>query len=159
MSTTLQTELALPAYTGLSDAAAADRLNAPIVSGRRLVPMGDIKPLLYQDAMPPAMIRLEDASAAVLPASSEPAYAAALALKTAARVVLAWLTDPHVATVDLDNATARAGLAAIVAGGVITQAMAAEIDGLANVTTTRAAQLGYRKPLTTAMITVARSPE
>jgi hypothetical protein len=139
----LQTELAKPAYASLSDADAAARLNAPIVAGRQWVKLGDIKPLLYQDAMPPAMIRLEDAANAPLPAAADPSYAAAVQLKTAARVVFAWLTDPHVVHVDLDNATAKMGLAAIVAGGVISAAMAASIDALANITTTRARQLGF----------------
>ena len=157
--TPLQTELTLPAYTGLTDAAAAALLNAPIVTGRKLVAMGDIKPIVFTDAMPSARLRIEDATHAALPATSDPAYAAALALKTAAREVLAWLTDPHVEHIDLDNPTTRAGMAAIVAGGVISQALASQIDALANVTTTRAAQLGYRKPITAAMVAVVRSAE
>ena len=155
--TNLQTELALPAYSGLSDADAAARLNTPIVTARRLVAMGDIKPLLYQDAIPPAMLRLEDAANAALPVTSDPGYTAAAQLKTAARMVLAWLTDPHVEHVDLDNATAKAGLAAIVAGGIIGPAMAAAIDALANVTTTRARQIKVRYPVTAADVHAARA--
>ena len=119
--------------------------------------MGDIKPILYTDAMPSARIRLEDVVDAGLPATSLPTYAAAAALWCAAREVLAWLCDPHVEHVDMDNPTTRAGMAAIVAGGVISPALASQIDALANVTTTRAAQLGYRKPITAAMVTAARS--
>ena len=151
--TPLQTELALPAYAGLADADAAARLNAPLVTSRKLVAMGDIKPILYQDALPCAMIRLEDA------ANQTATTPQGMSLVIAARTVFAWLTDPHIEHIDLDNPTAKAGLAAIVAGGVISQALADQIDALANVATTRAAQLGYRKPITAAMITVARSPE
>ena len=126
--TSLETELQLPAYVGLSDADAAAALNAPRVVGRQMVLLGDIKPLLYQDAMPPAIVRLEDAAGATLPDPNDPAYAAAFELKTAARVVFAWLTDPHVVHVDLDLPAAKTGMAAILAGGVISQAMADQIE-------------------------------
>ena len=159
MPTPLQIELQLPAYAGLTDAQAAAALNATIVVGRQLVAMGDIKPMIYTDATPSARIRIEDAANAVLPATTDPSYAAALTLKTAAREVLAWITDPHVEHVDMDNPTTKAGMAAIVAGGVISPALAAQIDALANVTTTRPRKFGYRKPITAAMVTVARSAE
>jgi len=157
--TPLQTELQLSTYTALSDAAAAAVLNAPLVSGRRRVAMADIKPLLYTDAIPSARIRLEDVAHATLPPPNDPAYGEAARLKGAAREVLAWLTDPHVGFVDMDNATSKAGIAALVAGGVISPALAGQIDALANITTTRAAQLGYRKPITAAMVTAARSAD
>ena len=154
---TLQTELALPAYSSLTDAQAAAALNAPLVTGRKLVAMGDIKPLLYTDAIPSARLRLEDVVNAGPPASTSPTYAAGYALWCAAREVLAWLQDPHVAHVDMDNPTTKAGMAAIVAGGVISQALADQIDALANVTTTRAAQIHFMRPVTAADVTKARA--
>ena len=159
MPTSLQSELALPQYVGLTDAQAAAALNTPIVTGRKLVAMCDIKPIIFTDATPSARIRIEDAANVVLPATSDPAHAAALTLKTAAREVLAWITDPHVEHVDLDNPVSKAGLAAIVAGGVISADLAGRIDALANITTTRAAQLGYRKPITAGMVHAARNAQ
>ena len=155
--TSLQIELALPTYIGLTDAAAAALLNAPIVAGRKPVAMGDIKPLIYQDAIPSARLRIEDVVDAGPPPATSLNYAAAYSLWCAAREVLAWLQDPHVEYVDMDNPTTKMGIAAIVAGGVISQALAGQIDALANVTTTRAEQIHFMRPVTAADVTKARA--
>ena len=94
--TPLQTELAKPAYTGLSDAAAAAVLNTQLMTGTQLAALGDVKLLLYQDATPSAMLRIK--MAAATPDSSLPG------LQEAAAEADAYLNDPHMEHIDFSNA-------------------------------------------------------
>lgn len=146
---TLQTELALPAYAGLTDAQAAAALNAPLVTGMQPVPLALLKLPLYTDATPCAMLRL--AAAAGTPDTT------LAGAQLAAMQANAYLNDPHEQTIDLSNATVQAGLALLVQAGVFTQAQVTAAMALAQVTTTRGRQLGYRAAITAAMVTAARN--
>ena len=123
----LKEELALPAYTGKTDAECAAMLNAPIVVGRRYVPLTAFVYLLFSDA---TWAALQNAT-----------QSADANLKAAAVTVYDYLRNPHVATIDMDLPATRYALAGLVAAGVMAQSLVDEIDAMANVTATRATQL------------------
>ena len=61
--------------------------------------------------------------------------------------------------IDFDNASVKPMLDGLVAAGLLTADQRTSLDTLANVTTTRGRQLGYRNPITAFMVTVARTPD
>lgn len=148
MATPLQTELALPTYAGLTDAAAAAALNAPIVIGTRPATLGDVKLVLYQDAVPSAMLRIAEAAQML--------DTTIAGVQMAARQANAYLNDPHLQSLDFANSTVKAGLALLVQGSVLSQALVNQVTALGQVTTTRAKQIGYMQGVTEAAVNMAR---
>ena len=146
----LQTELALPAYAALSDQAAADLLNTPRSAGRKMVAMSDIKPLLYTDATPCAMLRLQDA------ANTAPNSPDTQVTNTAARTILMWLNDPHIQNVNLDDKTASGAIEAITLAGILSQELIAKVNALGNIMQTRAQQIHFPRAATAADVAAAR---
>jgi hypothetical protein len=124
----LRTELALPAYTGLTDAQAADELNAPLAIRQR-VPLGTLQATAMESGV----------YTQLLVAVGTPETP--IQLKALCQTVLN-LVDARFDDVDLDNAQSRTIWTALQTAGVITTAQATAILALGDTTTTRAAQLG-----------------
>ena len=143
MNSSLQTELTLPAYTGLSDADAAAALNAPISGGRQLVPLWIAQQWFMAEGLWPAL----KAAALTPTAASFPV----------ASVVYDMIAGGKFQNVDFDNPLVQPMLDGLVTAALLTADQRAALDTLANVITTRAAQLGFRKPITAGMVTAARS--
>jgi hypothetical protein len=148
--TPLQTELQLPTYAALSNADAASLFQAAIVIGRKALPIGSFITLLFRGGIWAKLVICADT-----PQTTDQGNQ----LRAAAISVVHWCSNKHVETVAMDDPEVKAALAALVAGNLIPQALLTQIDALADVTTTRGAQLGYRQPITAAMIAVARSAE
>ena len=144
--TPLQTELAKAEYQTLSDADAAARLNAPIVTGRRHVPLAEFVHRLFADATWAALQVAASGSVAGMPEQ----------VRGAAVTVYDFLRNPHVETIDMDLPATKGVLATLIQAGVLSQAVVHEIDALGNVATTRAAQLGIHGCATAAAINLAR---
>ncbi len=140
----LHSELAKPEYAGLSDSAAAARLNERPIVGRRRVPLAEFVHRLFGDA-----------TWATLQAATTSAAQSAQ-VKAAAITVYDFLRNPHVEAIDMDLPATKGVLALLVQAGVLPQALVAEIDSLANVVGSRAEQLGLPMPLPVACITLAR---
>ncbi len=149
MPTPLQTELANPSYSGLTDQQAAAAVNAKMVRG--LVALADWSNWPYEDA---TYYQLTQAAAAVLPASTDPSYAAALAVKAAATTVLGYITNPNIQHIDMDLAATQAAISALVAAGVITQDFVNRVNALANVPWWQS--LGLPRPVTAIDVRNAR---
>lgn len=140
--TPLQTELALPAYAGFTDQQAADALNAVLVAGRRLAPLWEVQQWIQVNGI------LAPLTAAAL-APTDPRYNVAVQVY---HMVFLGKFD----NVDFDNSAVKPMLDGLVTAGLISSDQRTALDSLANVSTTRAAQLGFRKPVTANMVTVAR---
>lgn len=138
----LKRELAKPEYSGLTDAQCVDRLNAPIVTGRRLVPLSEFVYRLFTDA-----------TWATLQAATQSDN---VGLRAAAVTVYDYLRNPHVETIDLDLPATKAALGGLVAAGVFSQELVSGIDALANVTTSKARRLGFLRPITEEQVRRAR---
>ena len=136
MPTPLQTELANPTYTGLTDQQAAAAVNAK--TARALVALADWAHWPYEDA---TYYQLTEAAAAVLPPQTDPNYANALAVKAAATTMLGYLANPKIEHIDMDNATTKATCAALVAAGAISQDFVNRVNALANVPWWKSAEL------------------
>ena len=130
--TTLQSWLSSNA-AGLSDAAAAAALNAPATMNQP-VPLGNVKLPLYQDATPCAMLRIK--------AQTAIADTTVQGLQLAAQQADAYLSDPHMANIDFTNPVVSAGLAVLVQGGVLSQAIVNQITALGTINATVAAAAG-----------------
>lgn len=118
---------------GLSDAAAAAALNAPATMNQP-VPLGNVKLPLYQDATPCAMLRIK--------AQTVIADTTLQGLQLAAQQADAYLNDPHMQNIDFTNPVVSAGLALLVQGGVLSQALVNQITALGTINTTVAAAAG-----------------
>lgn len=128
----LQTELALPAYTSLSDQQAADLLNKLIPDGYQLVDTADILTLLIHSGELPAI-----GAKALMP--SDPAFAICYCAVEYIRTHQKLSLDPATA----DGAKAVELLAGLLAANLISQATAATIKTMASKTTTRAKQIHF----------------
>jgi hypothetical protein len=149
MLTTLQTELALPVYSGLTDRQAAAAINAK--TARVLVPLADWSNWPYEDS---TYYRLTQAAAAVLPPETDTNYPNALAVKAAATTMLGYITNPKIEHIDLDLPATRSTIAALLAAGVITQDFVNRVDALANIPWWRSA--GLPRPVTVIDVRNAR---
>ena len=157
----LQTELTLPAYAGdpaatppippLSDAAAAAALNAPIITGRKRVPLADFVYIVMRDYAA-AWAALQQVATTWVPATD-----AEKQLKAAAVVTYDYLRSPHVANIDMDLTATRLAYGGLVTAGIFPQAMVDAINAMANVNTSRAAQMGLLRPVTAAQVRIARN--
>ena len=144
--TPLQSELQKPEYAALSDADAAARLNAPIVTGRRRVPLAEFVHRLFADATWAKLQAAANGEVAGMPAQ----------VKAAAITVYDYLRNPHVETIDMDNDVTKSVLAALIQAGILSQPLVDGIGALANIASTRAAQLGFRSGVLAAGINWAR---
>ncbi len=143
--TTLQTELALPVYAGLSDADAAAALNSGVTGGRQLVPLWIAQQWFMAEGLWPAL-----KAAALTPSA---------AAFPVASVVYDMMAGGKFQNVDFDNAAVKPTLDGLVAAGLLTSDQRAALDTLANITTTRGRQLGYQRPISAGMVTAARAAQ
>ena len=92
------------------------------------------------------------------PALKAAALTPAAAAFPLASVVYDMIAGGKFQNVDFDNPLVTPMLDGLLTAGLLTADQRAALDTLADAFTTRAAQLGYRKPVTAAMVTAARNP-
>lgn len=120
MSDALRAELAKPEYAGLSDQAAADRVNAKRVTVRRPVPTW--------------VIRREAISAGYWASIVDARELPDTVVRRLAINVLSWIDDQSgvIQSIDMDAAPAVQIRVALVAAGLCTQQQADALAALAN---------------------------
>ena len=120
----LQEELAKPEYSGLSDQAAADAVNAKTVSVRELVPCWLVKRLAIESGYWPA-IKIASQSSDV-----------PLAVRGVALSAVDWIDDSSgkIQNVDMDSPAVSAMLSGLVAAGLLTQSQSDDLRSLADQT-------------------------
>jgi hypothetical protein len=133
----LKTELAKPAYEALTDQEAADALNAETIVVRQLVPLWQIEKHAIENGYRLAI----EAAAAKWVAEPSADQQAANQVYGAAKIALSYLANSRFENLDFDLDSTKAMLAALVAGGIVTQANADALDAMANGTTSRREQL------------------
>ena len=115
-------ELQKPEYAGLSDQAAADMVNAKMVSRRELVPTWLIKQHGIENGYF-ATIKIASCDTAI------PVQVRGLCIS-----VLAWIDDQagKIQSLDMDLASTHAMVSGLIACGILTQAQATSLDRLAD---------------------------
>lgn len=116
----LAAKLTEPAFSGLSDAAAADAVNALRVSVRRPVPTWLVRQTAIEGGYWPLLVEARE--------STTPA------VRALAITVLAWVDDQSgtIQTVDMDRPAVVQMRQALVAAGIVTQAHADALSALAD---------------------------
>jgi hypothetical protein len=117
-------ELAKPEYSGLSDQAAADAINAKTVAVRELVPCWLVKQLAIESGYWPA-IKIASQSSDV-----------PLAVRGVALSAVDWIDDSSgkILNVDMDSPAVSAMLGGLVAAGLLTQSQSDDLQALADQT-------------------------
>lgn len=137
MNETLIAELGRDEYRGLTDAQAADRLNAAVAGVYGRIDLNWLDALLWQTGI---MRALQQAAEGDLPLSEATAEQQAAAI-SAAWSLYGYLTSPRVhPELDLSIAEVSGGLQVLVLCGVVPAEVGAAV--LARAAVTRAAQLG-----------------
>lgn len=118
----LATELQKPEYAGLSDQAAADAVNAKMVSKRELVPTWLVKQHGIENGYY-AKIKIAACDSTI------PVDVRGLCIS-----VLAWIDDQagKIQHLDMDLASTHAMVHGLIASGILTQAQADSLDQLAD---------------------------
>jgi hypothetical protein len=118
----LATELQKPEYASLSDQAAADMINAKMVSKRELVPTWLVKQHGIENGYY-AAIKIASCDTTI------PVQVRGLCIS-----VLAWIDDQagKIQSLDMDLASTHAMVAGLIASGILTQAQATSLDQLAD---------------------------
>lgn len=118
----LATELQKPEYAGLSDQAAADLINAKMVSKRELVPTWLVKQHGIENGYY-AKIKIASCDATI------PVDVRGLCIS-----VLAWVDDQagKIQSLDMDLDSTHAMVQGLMAFGILTQAQATSLDELAD---------------------------
>ena len=127
--TALIAELQSGDYGGMTDAEAAAAINALTQPARQLVPLWRVKQFCIESS----------AWLAILQAAQSHENEQ---VRGAAALTAIYVDDSRFANLDLDLPSTQQMLGGLVAGGVVTQELAAAVDALANTTTSRAAILG-----------------
>lgn len=122
MMDALATELQKPEYAGLSDQAAADIINAKIVSKRELVPTWLVKQHGIENGYY-AKIKIAACDSTI------PVDVRGLCIS-----VLAWIDDQagKIQHLDMDLASTHAMVQGLIASGILTQDQADSLDQLAD---------------------------
>ena len=120
----LAAELALPAYAGLSDQAAADAVNGLTVTRPRLVPCGEVKKHAIEHGYWPAIIIASEVGNA---------HVAVRGLALCARD---WIDDVSgkIENLDFSLQSTQSLIAALVAAGIVAQEHADSLAALSNET-------------------------
>ena len=120
----LQEELAKPEYSGLSDQAAADLVNAKTVAVRELVPCWLVKQLAIESGYW-AAIKIASQSSDV-----------PLAVRGVALSAVDWIDDSSgkIQNVDMDSPAVLAMLSGLVAAGLLTESQSNDLQALADQT-------------------------
>ena len=120
MSDALRVEIAKPEYAGLSNQAAADRVNAKRVVVRRPVPTWRVRQEAIEQGYWPNLVEAQSSTTA--------------AVRRLAVSILAWVADTSgtIQTIDMDRAATVQMRAGAVAAGLLTQAQADALAALAN---------------------------
>lgn len=118
----LATELQKPEYAGLSDQAAADIINAKMVSKRELVPTWLVKQHGIENGYY-AKIKIAACDSTI------PVEVRSLCIS-----VLAWIDDQagKIQHLDMDLASTHAMVQGLIASGILTQAQASSLSQLAD---------------------------
>lgn len=118
----LATELQKPEYVGLGNQAAADAVNAKIVSKRELVPTWLVKQHAIENGYY-AKIKIASCDSTI------PVDVRGLCIS-----VLAWIDDQagKIQSLDMDLASTHAMVQGLIACGILTQAQATSLDQLAD---------------------------
>lgn len=118
----LATELQKPEYASLSDQAAADMINAKMVSKRELVPTWLVKQHGIENGYY-AAIKIASCDTTI------PVQVRGLCIS-----VLAWIDDQagKIQSLDMDLASTHAMVAGLIGSGIVTQAQADSLNQLAN---------------------------
>jgi hypothetical protein len=118
----LATELRKPEYASLSDQAAADVINAKMVSKRELVPTWLVKQHAIENGYY-AAIKIASCDTTI------PVQVRGLCIS-----VLAWIDDQagKIQSLDMDLSSTQAMVAGLIASGILTQAQATSLDQLAD---------------------------
>jgi hypothetical protein len=118
----LATELQKPEYASLSDQAAADMINAKMVSKRELVPTWLVKQHAIENGYY-AYIKLASENTQI------PVEVRGLCIS-----VLAWIDDQagKILNLDMDLPSTQIMVAGLIASGIVTQAQATSLDQLAD---------------------------
>jgi hypothetical protein len=114
-------------YAAMSDHEAASAINASTQPARQLVPLWLIKRRLIETG---AWLALQAAAAAES------------AVQPAAKLTLEYVDDHRFENLDLDLLSTQQMLGALQAAGIVSAELAAELDTLADTTTSRAMMLG-----------------
>ena len=116
----LASEIALPAYAGMSDQQIADTVNAKTVSVRRPVPTWLVRQTAIEGGYWPLLVEARE--------STTPA------VRALAITVLAWVDDQSgtIQSVDMDRPAVVGMRAALVQAGICSQAEAAALSALAD---------------------------
>jgi hypothetical protein len=116
----LASEIALPAYAGMSDQQIADTVNALRVSVRRPVPTWQVRQTAIEGGYWPALIEARE--------STTPA------IRALAITVLAWIDDQSgtIQSVDMDRPAVVGMRAALVEAGICSQPQADALSALAD---------------------------
>jgi hypothetical protein len=136
----LKTEIAKPAYSGMSDDQIVAQLNAPIAGPGVGTPISAILAYLRQNNL----------------WLSIKANAASTAPNVGALAAVDLFNDPHTASINLTSPAAQALLADLVTGGLLTQAQANALTALSQTTTSLAANYGFANGVTVAELAAAR---
>ena len=120
----LITELAKPEYSGLSDQAAADAVNAKTVAVRELVPCWLVKQLAIESGYW-AAIKIASQSSDV-----------PLQVRGVALSAVDWIDDSSgkIQNVDMDSTAVLAMLSGLVAAGLLTESQSNDLQALADQT-------------------------
>jgi hypothetical protein len=120
----LVAELAKPEYSGLSDQAAADAVNAKTVAVRELVPCWLVKQLAIESGYW-AAIKIASQSSDV-----------PLQVRGVALSAVDWIDDSSgkIQNVDMDSPAVLAMLGGLVAAGLLTQSQSDDLQALADQT-------------------------
>jgi hypothetical protein len=118
----LATELQKPEYASLSDQAAADLINAKIISKRELVPTWLVKQHGIENGYF-AAIKIASCDTTI------PVEVRGLCIS-----VLAWIDDQagKIQSLDMDLASTQTMVGGLIASGILTQAQATSLDQLAD---------------------------
>lgn len=133
-------------YAGMDDAQRLAALHAENQPVRQLVPLWQIKKRLIETG---AWLELQ--KAAVDHQSEQ--------VKAAASLTLLYVDDARFENLDLDLASTQQLLGALVQAMIVTTDMSAEIDAMANATTSRAAILGLQSVQLGNMVSARKTME
>lgn len=127
LATELATDPKSLGYAGQPHQAVADMLNATTQVGRQMLPLWLLKRRLIETG---AWLALQAAAAA----ESQ--------VQPAARLALEYIEDRRFENLDLDLQSTQQMIGALVLGGIVTAALAAEMDAMATTQISRAEQIG-----------------
>jgi hypothetical protein len=130
-------------YSNMTNQEVADAMNAYTITIRKLVPLWQVKKACVEEGV---WLAIQQAAES----HSDPQ------IQAAANAAVSYIDDRRFENLDMDLASTKTMIGALVSGSVITQTNQATLDALADDVTSRAAQLEL-DTVTTHHIEVARA--